>query len=174
MQNTLRVYIRLTLCHSLYIKGPADEDAVLCTKTKTYTVRQVNLSNSLILASPGQEDTAGGSVYTIRDTQFSTIELLPCLPRLDKIDTLLRPTMYSGPDNETKALAKVRSLQNAQRTKFCYTDSAVLQGTLYTYNELLSIIQASEKELKDDLKARKAVMIDGKIYLMPLFQSNAI
>jgi sister chromatid cohesion protein DCC1 len=90
----------------LYIKGSVDEDAVLCTKNKTYTVRQVNLSNSLLLASHIQDGDI--SVYNIKDTQFSTIELLPCLPRLEKLDTLLTPTMYTGPENEANVQTKVR------------------------------------------------------------------
>jgi sister chromatid cohesion protein DCC1 len=90
---------------SLYIKGATDEEAVLCTKKKTYSVRQVNLSNSLLLASQSQDDTL--PVYNIKDTQFSTIELSPCLPRIEKLDTILNPTMYTGPENENTVQAKV-------------------------------------------------------------------
>ncbi|KAG2180468.1 hypothetical protein INT44_003472 [Umbelopsis vinacea] len=122
----------------LYIKGATDEEAVLCTKKKTYSVRQVNLSNSLLLASNSQDGIL--PVYNIKDTQFSTIELLPCLPRIEKLDTILNPTMYTGPENEGTIQSK---------------------GQLYTYDNLLSLIQASEQELQQELKRRHVVVIDG-------------
>ncbi|CAO3692680.1 unnamed protein product [Umbelopsis ramanniana] len=122
----------------LYIKGATDEEAVLCTKKKTYSVRQVNLSNSLLLASHSQDGQV--PVYNIKDSQFSTIELLPCLPRIEKLDTILNHTMYTGPENESAIQAK---------------------GQLYTYDNLLTLIQASEQELQQELNRRHAVIIDG-------------
>ncbi|CAO3678106.1 unnamed protein product [Rhizopus stolonifer] len=64
--------------------------------------------------------------YSVEDNISSTIDLIPCLGRLDRIDTLLSGISYEGEENEEKVL----------KTK-----------TLYTINEMLSIVQASEKEL---------------------------
>lgn len=73
------------------------------------------MSNSLLLASHSQDGQL--PVYNIKDSQFSTIELLPCLPRIEKLDTILNPTMYTGPENESAIQAKVNV--NADMIKLC-------------------------------------------------------
>ncbi|KAI8638869.1 sister chromatid cohesion protein Dcc1 [Parasitella parasitica] len=136
--------------NGIVIKGLADDEAVLCTESKTYIVRQVNTSNSLLLVTK----ESASDQYTVHDTISSTIELLPCVPRLDRIDKLLKDSSYSGCENER---------------------DVIMNKTLYSYHDLLSIIQASECELLDALAARAAFRLDGyfrlfdKTYLHHLF-----
>ncbi|KAG0177819.1 Sister chromatid cohesion protein DCC1 [Apophysomyces sp. BC1021] len=120
------------------IKGQPDDEAVLCTATKTFSIHQVNTSNSILLA------TGGNNMIHVVDDVSSTIELLPCVARLGTIDTLLEPTMYAGSRNES----------NLSDKKF------------YSYDNLLSLVQASEAELTVGLKARNAFVIDGKCRLL--------
>ena len=81
--------------NSLVIKGQPNEDAVLCTDTKTYTVRSVVLSNSMLVVTP-PTDTPDGSErdVVIRDQIHDVLELVPSLPRLQKLDGLLRGREY--------------------------------------------------------------------------------
>ncbi|EPB81753.1 hypothetical protein HMPREF1544_11503 [Mucor circinelloides 1006PhL] len=141
----------------IVIKGLADDEAVLCTESKTYIVRQVNTSNSLLLTT---KDPVLDQ-HVVHDDISSTIELLPCIARLSRIDELLRESSYSGFENE-------RDIINNK--------------TLYTYYDLLSVVQASESELLDGLKARAAFQIDGYYrlfdqgylyHLFDLFVTNA-
>ncbi|KAK4520098.1 uncharacterized protein ATC70_008228 [Mucor velutinosus] len=141
----------------IVIKGLADDEAVLCTESKTYIVRQVNTSNSLLLTT---KDPMSNQ-HIVHDDMSSTIELLPCIARLNRIDELLKESSYSGSENER---------------------DVINNKTLYTYFDLLSVVQASENELLDGLKARAAFQIDGYYrlfdqsylyHLFDLFVTNA-
>jgi sister chromatid cohesion protein DCC1 len=71
--------------------------------------------------------------WQVYDDLSSTIELLPCKARIGRLSTLFANTLYSGPENET-----------ALDQKLSTTTSPVF----YTFNQLLSIVQASQVELQ--------------------------
>lgn len=80
---------------SLVIKGQPNEDAVLCTDTKTYTLRSVVLSNSMLVVTPATDAPDGSERdVVIRDQIHDVLELVPSLPRLQKLDGLLRGREY--------------------------------------------------------------------------------
>ncbi|CEP14108.1 hypothetical protein [Parasitella parasitica] len=118
------------------IKGLANDEAVLCTESKTFIIRQVNTSNTVLLVNT--ESTP--DQHVIHGATTSTIELVPCTPRLNRIDTLLKESSYSGSENEP---------------------DIIKNKTLYSYHDLLSIIQASENQLLDALEAKAAFQLDG-------------
>ena len=72
---------------------------MLCTADKTYTIRSVVLSNSVCVVTPdpclptGEEDEPVEEVF-IRDQLREVIELVPSVPRLHKLKTLLRGREY--------------------------------------------------------------------------------
>lgn len=72
------------------IKGNPNEDAVLCTNHKTYSIRSVSLSNSILVVGPGE--TQGQIV--IRDTSHELLQVTPVLPRVHKLVGLLRGREY--------------------------------------------------------------------------------
>ena len=85
---------------------------MLCTADKTYTVRSVVLSNSVLVVTPDPsapeadaEQEADGEdpaqeVY-IRDQLHEIIELVPSVPRLHKLNGLLRGREYDdGQEDE--------------------------------------------------------------------------
>lgn len=97
--------------NSIVIKGLADDEAVLCTESKTFIVRQVNTSNSLMLVN---KDSISDQ-HVIHDNVSSTIELLPCVARLGRIDELLRESSYSGSQNEQEIIkSKVETQQERE------------------------------------------------------------
>lgn len=98
---------------SLCIKGLPDDDAVLCTSESTFAIREVQLSNSLLLVSPlphsdinqpmlTEDDSAAPEIWSVQDNLSSTIELTPCLPRLERLNELLGASMYAGPEAESQ------------------------------------------------------------------------
>ncbi|KAI9260139.1 sister chromatid cohesion protein Dcc1 [Sporodiniella umbellata] len=132
---------------TIVIKGLEDDEAVLCTDTKTFIVRRMHNSNSALLVN--QENS-------VEDNVSSTIDLIPCLGRLDRIDSLLSGVSYEGEENEEK----------------------VLNGkTLYTMKDMLSIVQASEKELLSGLEKRSVFVYNtycrtfDKTWLFQLFDA---
>ncbi|CEI92736.1 hypothetical protein RMCBS344292_06989 [Rhizopus microsporus] len=142
--------------NSVVIKGLEEDDAVLCTESKTFAIRQINTSNSLLLVNQANDK------LFVKDNLSNTIELQPCLAKLGRIDELLSKTCYEG---ETKEAEIVRS------------------GSLYTLEDLTSIVQASPVELRRGLEERGVFEYNGycrifeKTWLSHLFDAlltNAI
>ncbi|KAI9261832.1 sister chromatid cohesion protein Dcc1 [Helicostylum pulchrum] len=133
----------------IVIKGLAEDEAVLCTASKTFVVRQVNTSNSIVLI----DSEANEGRHLVQDDLSNTIELLPCLARLGRLDELLKDSTFSGLENE----ATIKESK-----------------TMYTLQDLLSIVQASRQELLQGLKERGAFEYEGyyrlfdKDYLLEL------
>lgn len=76
---------------------------MLCTANKTYTIRSVVLSNSVIVATPGETQDSPLSVV-VRDQLNEILELVPSIPRLHKLDTLLRGKEYDERSEEDEEL----------------------------------------------------------------------
>jgi sister chromatid cohesion protein DCC1 len=76
----------------LTVKGQRDEDAMLCTEDKTYTVRSVVLSNSMLVVAPHPERPS--DTIIIRDQLNEILELVPSVPKLHKLGGLLRGMEY--------------------------------------------------------------------------------
>ncbi len=73
----------------LAIKGGADDDAVLCTSERTYNIRSVILSNSVLVICPSDTDGNSDQVV-IQDSLNELLELVPTVPRLHRLNTLLK------------------------------------------------------------------------------------
>ncbi|KAI8974646.1 sister chromatid cohesion protein Dcc1 [Pilobolus umbonatus] len=131
----------------LVIKGLPEDEAVLCTESRTYAVHKEASSNTFLLM---ESDT-----YKVVDNLSDIIQLTPCLARLHRIDDVLAPTAYAGYKNEEQLQDK----------------------TFYTYHDLMSVVQASEMELSKGLKVRGAFEYKGyyrvfdKSYLLGLLDA---
>lgn len=158
--------------------GDPDENVVLCTSDKTYDVKEAETSNSLLLvpellfaASTGLDETIQNNSMDDSDTSldksnaslnkstdsddgkpprkienkdivntfFTYYELKPCKPKLSKLVKLLEPSKYQGPELEY----------------------AIDKSKLLTYEAIFDQIQASRKELDQELIKVQAINIDG-------------
>jgi sister chromatid cohesion protein DCC1 len=76
---------------SLTIKGGPEDNAVLCTSNKTYNVRSVTLSNSVLVVSPRPDvDDGGEDQVVIQDSLSELLELVPAVPKLYRMNVLLK------------------------------------------------------------------------------------
>ncbi|KAI8982349.1 sister chromatid cohesion protein Dcc1 [Mycotypha africana] len=125
---------------SVFIKGLPDEEAVLCTNARTYQVRQVHTSNSMLLISKNEETIDDVDQYLVHDDISNYVELAPTIPRLNRIDELLMQAPYAGTKKDS----------NYDHTQ-----------KLYTYNDILSVVQASESELIDGLEQKSVFGYGG-------------
>ncbi|KAJ7590906.1 sister chromatid cohesion protein Dcc1 [Mycena floridula] len=125
---------------SFTVKGTPGEDAVLCTQDKTYSMRSVILSNSVLVVAPG--DFADDGVV-ICDQVNEILELAPAVPKLHQLATLLRGREYTEAD------------ENMEQDD---NDSP----SRLTYKDAQSIIQASDAELECGLKEKHILNINGK------------
>ncbi|KAF3778765.1 Sister chromatid cohesion protein [Nymphaea thermarum] len=132
------------------IRGEPDEEAVLCTSSKTYALKFVSTSNSVFLVPPNGCHSVGAETETemdVTDSAASVVKLAPghmelvlVAPKLEKLKTLLKQRVYKGDYDD------------------CESDSKL---GLYTWQDLADRIQASDDELRDGLRAISAVEIDG-------------
>ncbi|NXK06723.1 DCC1 protein, partial [Herpetotheres cachinnans] len=133
---------------SLVIRGEKDEQAVLCSKDKTYDMKIADTSNMLLFI-PGcktpeqlKADQASCNIIHSQIAGFSNNywELRRCRPKLKKLRKLLMEDPYEGPDS-----------QKDQTSTF----------SKYTTEDLLSLIQASEEEILHQLQVIDACKIEG-------------
>ncbi|XP_063542174.1 sister chromatid cohesion protein DCC1 [Cydia strobilella] len=165
--------------NELLFKGDPEENVVLCTSTKTYDVKEAETSNSLLLvpdllfaANTGLDETVANYSMDDSDTSFEKsnnslnkstesdegdkpprkieykevintfftyYELKPCKPRLNKLQKLLEASRFQGLELEY----------------------AIDKSTLLTYEAIFEEVQASRKELDEELENIQAVEIDG-------------
>lgn len=139
--------------HGVTIRGSPDEEAVLCTSSKTYAIKFVATSNSVFLIPPqnlvlqkeAEEDHRQPQTECDRPSAGALklapghMELNQIAPKLEKLKSLLSERPYNeddmGAEMETRGL--------------------------YRWEDLLEKIQASEEELRAGLKRLAAVEIEG-------------
>ncbi|XP_036119684.1 sister chromatid cohesion protein DCC1 [Molossus molossus] len=133
---------------SMVIRGDKDEQAVLCSKDKTYDLKIADTSNMLLLIpgckTPDQlkmEETHCNIIHPeIFGFSNNYWELRRCRPKLKKLKRLLMENTYEGPDSQK------------EKDSNC---------SKYTTEDLLDQIQASEEEIMAQLQVLNACEIEG-------------
>jgi sister chromatid cohesion protein DCC1 len=69
--------------------GPLD-NAALCTSDKTYNIRSVTLSNSVLLVFPSPHIDGSEHQVVIQDSLNELLELVPVVPKLHRMNVLLK------------------------------------------------------------------------------------
>ncbi|TFK54270.1 hypothetical protein OE88DRAFT_1723980 [Heliocybe sulcata] len=135
---------------ALSVKGGLEEDAVLCTDEKTYTMRSVVLSNSVLVVTPPQTEEGQVDRIAIRDQLHDVIELVPSLPKLHKLKGILRGAEYDeGHEDEEMDDEDIPAESSPMRRKFTYADALQLQ--------------ASEGELRRGLRDMRILNVGGRL-----------
>lgn len=136
----------------LVIKGQLNEDAVLCTREKTYAIRSVVLSNSVLVVTSPEDDCGGsGSDVVIRDTIHEVLEVVPTLPRLQRLTGMLRGQEYDeGHEDDVDWYSGDEEPMHSKSRRL-------------TYEEARDVLQASDLELARGLKQRRILIIDGAL-----------
>ncbi|KAF5321094.1 hypothetical protein D9619_000774 [Psilocybe cf. subviscida] len=131
----------------LTIKGEPNEDAVLCTAEKTFIMRSVSLSNSVLVVTPVPDERAAAfapDVLIIRDQLHEVIELTPAVAKLHKLSALIRERQYDeGAEDEGEGEAD--------------------DGPRFMYEDARQQIQASDAELDKGLKDRRILIINREL-----------
>ncbi|KAL8160488.1 hypothetical protein V2J09_002025 [Rumex salicifolius] len=142
------------LSQRVTIRGQLDEDAVFCTNSKTYSMKFVGTSNSAFLFPPsGQQASQDNLLDGDKNLVASALKLAPgsmelaeIAPRLDKLRWLISKKPF-GP-------LELSAMEISE-------DTGTSTTGLYTWNDLIEQIQASDEELRLGLKALSAVEING-------------
>lgn len=144
----------LILKFRISLRGQLDEDAVLCTRSKTYAVKFVGNSNSVLLI-PSSDQFSHEShikrtdeevVASVIKVALGNMELVEIAPKVDKLKLLLsRNPLKLGELTETGDLDEMIDIDK----------------NLYRWDDLTDMVQASDEELRTALNAFSAVEING-------------
>ena len=84
---------------SLTIKGKDEDDAVLCTRDRTWDLRAINVSNTFLIVTAGgspdtnnDEDTTQ-SIY-VQNELSQVLEIIPAVAKVERLRSLLRESLY--------------------------------------------------------------------------------
>jgi len=141
----------------LTIRGQPDEDAVLCTPGKTYSLRSVVLSNSVLVVTRSSSTMHSNEDVVIRDQLHEVLEPVPCLPKLQKLNGLLRGKEYDEGHEEDEEDLSGEDDRPAKRRR-------------YTFEDTREMLQASDQELTEGLKERRILVL--KSFLRPIAPSH--
>ncbi|KAK1126333.1 hypothetical protein K0M31_004960 [Melipona bicolor] len=136
---------------SLTFQGTEEDLVVLCTKCRTYDIKEAETSNSFLLV-PKLNLSEQSNVDTNRTIEACNIsgifhtyyEVKECRPKLEKLLSVLKPTSFKGIEHE----------------------SSISHELLYDWHRLKNEIQASEAELIQALKDYLITNIDGYFRLI--------
>lgn len=137
-------------------RGQPDEEAVLCTPSKTYAVKFVGTSNTVFLIPPNNPSILNADADNEKETVVGSVlkaapgnmELVEVAPKLDKLKSLLRENPYR-PENKLE----MDEMEVDEMGK----DNL----GLFPWEDLVGRIQASDEELRAGLQALSAIKIDG-------------
>ncbi|KZC09132.1 Sister chromatid cohesion protein DCC1 [Dufourea novaeangliae] len=138
--------------NSLTFQGNKEDSVVLCTKSKTYEVKEAETSNSCLLVpnlnlfeqTKAHTNDQVMKNYNISGVFHTYCEVKECKPKLEKLLSILEPTSFKGIEYE----------------------SLVSQEFLYNWRRLRSEIQASEDELNQALSDYLIINMDGYFRLI--------
>ncbi|GAB2232680.1 hypothetical protein Droror1_Dr00011726 [Drosera rotundifolia] len=146
------------LSQRVSFRGQLEENSVLCTKSKTYSIKFVGTSNSVFLIPPSQllmdenaeglsdEKEDGRVIAPVYKVAPGNMELIEIAPRLDRLKLLLS-------ENHVGISEMSESEMVLDRDEGC--------KVLYSWEDLVELVQASDDELRSGLEALSAVEING-------------
>ncbi|KAI0302768.1 hypothetical protein BC826DRAFT_1089810 [Russula brevipes] len=136
---------------SLMIKGGPEDDAVLCTSDRTYNIRSVMLSNSVLVVSPRSDVDGSEDQVVIRDSLNELLELVPTVPKLHRMNVLLKGHEWEeGHEEDDSDSFSTRAFSRRS-------------GKRFTLDEARMELQASEQGLAQVLKEKHVLIIDDAL-----------
>lgn len=178
----------------LEIRGEGSDSAVLVTLNQTYSLRGVQNSNSLCVCSTAStskrylgaaHDSKSDSAeeppakrhkdeaVEIETVLHETLEVVPTVARLERLETLLRGTEFLGDDAEAVAGSVQVRFQTGARAHSPVRESAMARADpawnalqFLTFDDLRSRLPASDAEIRTALVRLRVVTKDG--FLRPL------
>lgn len=123
------------------IIGERKREAVLCTRSKTYSIKKVETSNTILLIPPSTDNN-----FHVSGKCSDYYELKPIFGKVDLLQDLLKPSEYKGMTEEVS--------------------NPPTPDNLITLLHLQKTIQASVTELDDALAKLNIVEINGYIRLL--------
>ena len=123
----------------LFIRGGLDDDAVICTETETFSLRELVTSNMFLVV---EKEAEHRGMIVGKPTTTLEVSHLARAPGIDKLNSILRANPYNGASLEEQSFTGIDELH---------------------VEKLFSLIPASSKEITDFLQSQGALVIKGKV-----------
>ncbi|XP_014212032.1 sister chromatid cohesion protein DCC1 [Copidosoma floridanum] len=147
---------------SLSFRGEENEPAVFCTNNITYEVKEAETSNTCLVV-PGlkcldQVNIEGAETKIVEKKEITLsyhkyLELKQCIPKLNKLQTILEPSSFKGLEYE----------------------KLLDPSCFYDWQKLRNEIQASDEEIKEALADNLIAELDGYYRLISFeFEARAL
>lgn len=135
----------------LVLKGTATDNCVLCTENQTFDVKDTEISNALLIVSGASveppQDKFDNQLFlsdiAVNSVCHSYLELKPIKPMTNVLLSLLKDSVYEGPDQ---------------------ADTNILN--YLTLNDIMSTVPASDNEIRTALIDLNTLEIDGYVRLV--------
>nr|XP_029712894.1 sister chromatid cohesion protein DCC1-like [Aedes albopictus] len=162
---------------SVSFKGALNEKVVICTESRTYEVKEAEISNSLLLVPNLKQAQATsrspikspkGGVNTSLDS--STEEVDEAV--VDSIDTVERRDVvkifhdYFECRQVKPKYRKIIDLLRLTKYSGPENEHQVDRSLLFRFHQLLDTVQCSKEEFQDGLKKYRAIEIDDRIRML--------
>ena len=145
----------LTDGDTLTIRGEGEDEAVLCTKNKTYEIKAADTSNCLLLLP---------QVLTPKTHDFSSEMHLVQLPVLSSFNSYFEVKPSRARLGRLKQILK----------EHCFSGTADNTDLKLTTEMLLDTVQASEEELIEGLKQLGAIQLENQWIMLEInYQEKA-
>ncbi|KAH7108218.1 sister chromatid cohesion protein Dcc1 [Auriculariales sp. MPI-PUGE-AT-0066] len=137
---------------SLIIKGRSDDDAVICTQDKSYALRQVVLSNTLLVVGGASSADADAADIVIRDQLSSILEMVPVVPKISgRLTAMLKDSEYREGNEDESDGGEEEVEERAAKRKRVF------------YDEVMDSVQASDAEVIQSITAHHVLTLDGEL-----------
>lgn len=161
---------------SVSFKGALNEKVVICTESRTYEVKEAEISNSLLLVpnlKPAQATSRSpikspkGGVNTSLDS--STEEVEGTEDSIDEVERKDVVKIFHDYFECRQVQPKYRKIIDLLRlTKYSGAENEHLvdRSLLFRFNQLLDTVQCSKEEFQEGLKKYRAIEIDDRIRML--------
>ncbi|KAI5123696.1 hypothetical protein M0805_001723 [Coniferiporia weirii] len=136
----------------LTIRGREDDDAVLCTADKTYTIRAITISNSFCILTPPIDGESGDAV--LRDSVKQILELSPSLAKLHRLKGLLKGCEFNEDLDEVRTVFLLKNF---------HIQRPIQKHEKQLYSGIKSELQASDAELEAGLRDRRILILNEEL-----------
>ena len=153
---------------TLTIRGDDTENAVICSKEKTFEIKEAETSNSLMLVDrvtlPDKVDKSSSDRRigwsSVGGVFHKYIEIIEIRPKLRKLRDVLSRNLYT----EDSRRENMKGIQSMPCPCFIYPRCLMSPGM--TISELLDTVQASEEELRQGLRHYDCVEVEDMWYIL--------
>lgn len=152
---------------------------MLCTPSSTFLLRQITVSNSLLICRtpPGSGSgdaqapaAASAPGIEIRGTNHHILECVPQAADLERIRRLLRDSQWGGMAADAEEGERARKRRKVGDGSAGAGHGGVRgnvsghgPGKRWTKGQLASVVQASQDELDRGLRERSVIEVDGEL-----------